>query len=173
MCALATLALPLPTFAQSASIEGKIKAAFVFNFIKFVDWPETAFASTEAPIKLCVWGDNALDGALDTLRTKTAKKRPIQLLYIRNQSEVRGCHVLFATNVDRQSLITLVKRTAGKSVLTVSDISGFAASGGIIGLYRSSDRMRFAINVTAARQSGLRISSQLLKLGKIVAGEGQ
>jgi hypothetical protein len=163
----------MPAHSQSVSKENLLKAAFVFNFIKFVEWPDKYFGNSDTPIKLCIWGDSALDGALDTLSKKTAKKRSIQILYTRKIRAVAICHVLFVSESDRDPLQTIIRLTTGKSILTVSDIPDFAKRGGIIGLFRSEERMRFAINVDAARQSGLRISSQLLELGKIVSNERQ
>lgn len=158
---------------QSVPKEGLIKAAFVFNFIKFVEWPETVFETQNSPIRLCIWGKNALGGALETLRNKTAKNRAIQVLYTERTKQAAGCHVLFVAENKRGSLKSIISRTKGKPVLTVGDSRGFAEDGGIIGLFRSDDKMRFAINVEAARQSGLRISSQLLRLGKIVSTDGE
>ncbi|MBT5111254.1 MAG: YfiR family protein [Rhodospirillaceae bacterium] len=161
----------LPTFGQSTSTENDIKAAFVFNFIKFVEWPENNFSNLETAIKLCVWDGNNLDGAIDKLRSKTAKKRSIQVVSSASLDGMKECNVLFIANVDRRALREIIENTSGKNILTVSDIHFFAELGGIIGLFQSGEQMRFAINLDAARQSGLRISSNLLKLGKIVSTE--
>jgi hypothetical protein len=171
VAALVLLAPSVPALGQSASKESEIKAAFVFNFIKFVEWPDEVFAGRRTPIKLCVWGQGALGGALDALRNKKTKNRAIQVLYTQEMRELSGCHVLFIKSTDGRSLGKIFGRMTRRPVLTISDMRGFATSGGIIGLFRSGEQMRFAINVDAARRSGLRISSQLLKLGKIVSTE--
>lgn len=158
-----------PALGNSVTTEDKIKAAFVFNFIKFVSWPDKTFDSADAPIQLCVWGTNALEGALESLRSKTAKNRKIQVLYTQKAGDALGCHLLFIARHNATTLRDIIDQTSEKNILTISDIKGFAQSGGIIGLFRSEDQMRFAINVDAARRSGLRITSQLLKLAKIVS----
>jgi hypothetical protein len=166
LAAFATSAL-----GQTTPKENAIKAAFVFNFIKFAEWSDKAFDSSDASIKLCVWGSKALDGALDELRNKTAKNRKIRVLYTQKMREVIECHVLFVSNTYRGNFQKIITQTAGENILTVSDIPGFAQGGGIIGLFLSDNQMRFAINVEAARRSEVKISSQLLRLGKIVSIE--
>ncbi|MBT5050799.1 MAG: YfiR family protein [Rhodospirillaceae bacterium] len=173
VAALVAITPIVPALGQSVSKEAAVKAAFVFNFIKFVEWPDKVFSGSETPIKLCVWGRSALDGALNALRNKTAKNRVIRVLYTQEEREASRCHILFIARTGHARLETVISQTTGKNVLTVSDIPDFARSGGTIGLFQSEHRMRFAINVDAARRSGLRISSQLLKLGKIVSSEEQ
>lgn len=161
----------MPSSGHSASREATIKAAFVYNFIKFVEWPDTAFKNSKIPITLCVWGNSALDGGLDSLSKKTAKNREIQILHTQKMRDLSRCHVLFVNKVDRQSLKNIVRQAARTNILTISDREDFAQSGGIIGLFRAGERMRFTINLEAAKGSGLQISSQLLRLGKIISNQ--
>lgn len=156
------------SYAKPVSDEDRIKAAFVYNFIKFVEWPNSAFRNPSAYLHVCVWGPKPDTGALDTLRGKTAKKRPIHVVYTQDTDRLRHCHVLYLSKKSGLSFKAVIDSISGKSILSVSDISGFAENGGLIGLFRSDDRVRFAINLKAAQRSGLRMSSRLLKFGRIV-----
>lgn len=164
--------LHAPVHALTVSDENRVKAAFVFNFIKFVEWPDTSFASSGSPLYVCVWGDKANSDALKVLDQKTAKQRQLKVIAVHEASGLTKCHVLFLTRKSRDTFKTILRSIAGKSILTVSDIGEFAQSGGLIGLFKADDQMRFAINVDATQRAGLRMSSQLLKFGRIVSGGG-
>lgn len=175
LCFLTAIALSaaIPNtagYAKSVSDEDRVKAAFVYNFIKFVEWPSKAFSGPEAPLNVCVWGTKAETGLLDTLHEKTAKKRPIHVVYTQSPAGLAQCHLLYLTKDSSPTFKTVIRNISGQSILSVSDIDDFAESGGLIGLFRSDNQMRFAINLKATQKSGLRMSSGLLKLGKIVAG---
>lgn len=155
--------------ARTASNEGLIKASFVFNFIKFIDWPDKAFATPDPPVNLCIWGNAPVAEAIGALGAKKAKNRDIDVQRLQNSKNIERCHVLFVAGASPTRLKALLGASHGKNILTISDVQDFAQRGGVIGLFLSGGKMRFAINRGAAEQSGLRISSQLLKLGKIVA----
>ncbi len=171
--AIAVGAIIAPAAAQSGAREDQVKAAFVYNFIKFVEWPPEIWGAADTPIKLCVSEGGALNGALAALRGKMARNRLIQVLQGLKKPDRSGCHVLFVGPDDRHALSKISRGTIGRGLLTVSDIDGFAERGGVIGLFVSEGRVRFAINAGAAHRSGLRVSSQLLKLGRIVETERQ
>lgn len=170
--ALVATLLQTPGHAITVSDEDRVKAAFVFNFIKFVEWPETSFKNPAASLNVCVWGSEADADSMVGLQRKTAKQRELKVVAVNAAEELAACHVLFLTRNSRSSYRTVLRSIADKSVLTVSDIAGFAQSGGLIGLFKSDNQMRFAINVEATQRSGLRMSAQLLKFGKIVSGGG-
>lgn len=152
------------------SDENRVKAAFVFNFIKFVEWPDTSFKSSGSPLNVCVWGDQVDSDAMKVLDRKTAKQRQLKVMAVQNPAGLAKCHVLFLTRKSRDTFRTVLRSVADKNILTVSDIDKFAQSGGLIGLFKADDQMRFAINVEATQRAGLRMSSQLLKFGRIVSG---
>lgn len=162
--------LHTPGYAVTASDEDRVKAAFVFNFIKFVEWPETAFQSPSATINVCVWGSSADAGTMMALDRKTAKQRTLKVMAVSHTPELMKCHVLFLTQSNRENFRPVLQSIADRGILSISDIDDFASSGGLIGLFKSENRMRFAINVEATQRAGLRMSSQLLKFGKIVSG---
>ncbi len=163
----------MPSAGKTAANESLIKAAFVYNFIKFIEWPDAAFVAADTPIKLCIWGNSSVAGAIGTLSTKKAKNRAIDVQRPQKIQDIALCHVLFVASASQSKLKDLLGTINGKTILTVSDIQNFAQRGGVIGLFVASGKMRFAINREAASRSRLKISSQLLKLGTIVTTDKQ
>ena len=154
------------THAQKAGDEATVKAAFLFNFAKFTEW---AALPAGEPVVLCVVGDSAVMAALgDAVKGQQAAGRRLDVTRPRDGAAWPSCQVLFiaGTEVGRSSIA--LDRLRERPVLTVSDGNAFARTGGIIEFYREGDRMRFAINAVAAERAGLRISSRLLGLAKIV-----
>lgn len=162
--------LHLPGYAVTVSDENRVKAAFVFNFIKFVEWPDASFKGPGASLNVCVWGTETDAASMMGLHRKTAKQRTLEVISVNSAALLGQCHVLFLTQSSRDTFKTVLRSIADRKILSVSDIGGFARNGGLIGLFKSDDQMRFAINVDATQRSGLRMSSQLLKFGKIVSG---
>lgn len=159
--------LTVPASAQQSVDEAALKAAFVFNFIKFVDWPDGAFGSPDAPISVCRWSQASRLPGLDG---KTAKGRAIRVQPWAAQDKVDGCHVVYVDGRSQKQAALVVDRTAGRAILSVGDFGEFAHRGGLISLTRVGDRLSFSINVDAMRRSNLKVSSQLLNLAKIVRG---
>jgi hypothetical protein len=148
--------------------EAEIKAAFVFNFAKFVQWPESAFSRPQSPILLCLIGNDGSDAAFAAVDHKIAQGREVQVRRQVRLEDARSCHILYIAETERARLAPALQAVAGASVLTISDADRFAENGGVIGLYRLDDRMQFAVNLERARGASLQISSQLLKLARIV-----
>jgi len=151
--------------AQSAP-EPALKAAFLYNFAKFAEWP--ADAAPADPLTICVFGDTAIADALDeTVKGRTLDGRKTVVVRVKPES-FRSCHVLYLAGLDAKRGQAVIDDLKGVPVLTVGDREQFAQSGGIAGLFVEQGRMRFAINVEAALRGRLRISSRLLSLAKIV-----
>ena len=145
-----------------------VKAGFLYNFAKFVRWPDTAFDSPDAPLSLCVIGDDPFGDDLNGLSSRKVRGREIAVARdIRTQEAVR-CHVLFVSASLRGELEPVLDAVRSRHVLTVGDVSGFAQAGGMINLVTDEGRVRFEVNPTAADRAGLRISSDLLSLATIV-----
>ena len=146
--------------------EAAVKAAFVYNFAKFVEWP--ANLSAADAMTLCVAGTRPeLAVSLAGLAGKSVQGHTLAVKNNVNAADLESCHVLFLGN-DARPLAGLARGRAG--LLTVSDIPGFAQSGGIIGLFSEGDKIRFEINPRSAEAAGLKLSSQLMKLAKVVQG---
>lgn len=157
--------------AQTASpAEYRIKAAFLFNFLQFVQWPPAAFADERAPLVICVVGDDPFGEVLDqTLEGETVAKRGIVARRMSDEESLDACHLLFVSGSEKRRLGKVLQSVSRAApVLTVSDIDGFVAGGGTIGFFLERNRVRFEINPAQARRHGLKLSSQLLGLGRIL-----
>ena len=160
--------------AQSAPVsEYEVKAAFLYNFVRFVEWPRQAFADSSTPVRICVLGGNLLGPALDRIeRGKSIAGRSIISTQLRSPTEAFACHVLFVSRSDSETLKQILQRTRGLPVLTVGENDDFIALGGIINFVLDQDRVRFEINLSAAERHHLKLSSKLLAVARVVNVEG-
>ncbi|MFA5506969.1 MAG: YfiR family protein [Vulcanimicrobiota bacterium] len=142
-----------------ASREYQLKAAFIYNFIKFVEWP-----STPDTIKVGILGTDPFAGELNKLESKKVGNRSIQVTQLKSLADARHCQVVFTS--DAAQAKKLVAELAGEPVLTVSDAAGFSEQGGCITLMSSRNRIRFAINTKTLKDSRLKASSKLLGLAE-------
>ena len=153
--------------------EYQVKALFLFNFLQFVEWPEGAFPSPDAPVTIGILGDDPFGPVLDeTLRAETVRNRPLVIVRSSRLEDLKNCHLLFIGKSERNRLAAHFSQLEGAPALTVGDTEGFASRGGIINFYLDGKKLRFEINPDAAQRAGLKLSSQLLSLGKIVGPEG-
>jgi hypothetical protein len=168
--ALAALGIVATVASAEGLSEYEVKAAFVYNFAKFTEWPAEVWARPGA-LRVCVAGpSNEFATALDGLGDKPAiQGKAVQVVRINAGAEVSGCHVLVLTARERIARDWL-QRASGGPVLTVGDADGFAQAGGVVGLTLDGERVRFDINVDTVQQARLRLSSNLLKLARIVKG---
>lgn len=153
-------------FAQNASpTEYQIKAAFLYNFAKFVKWPPGAFASPDAPIVIGIIGDNVFGTELErTIHDKTFNNRPFEFREFHSMTEATNCQILFISTSEQGRLPRILKNLQGTSVLTVSEMDPFIGAGGMINFVIEDKKVRFQINNEAAEKAGLVISSKLLNL---------
>jgi uncharacterized protein DUF4154 len=153
------------SLSGQAVTQPALKAAFLYNFAKFAEWPSDA-ASTN-PLTLCVIDDDAVDDALSQLaRGSVVNGRPVAVQHV-SHDHLRACHLAyFGGTADRA--IAMLDEIKGAPVLTVSDGEQFARMGGVIGLFLEDGKMRFAVNADAAQRGGVRLSSRLLTLAKLV-----
>jgi hypothetical protein len=144
-----------------------LKAAFLYNFAKFAEWPRDPDAA--APLTLCVLHDQASEAALAQLVSGASLNgRPIIVLRAVSHERLRSCHLLYIADAEGQALDDVLAELRGMPVLTVGNGEPFARHGGIVGLLVEGNRMRFAINPDAAQRSGVRLSSKLLSLATLV-----
>jgi hypothetical protein len=150
---------------DAVSREYQIKAAFLYNFTKFVEWPPSRFATPESPIIIGILGDNPVGDVLETIvKARRVNNRPIEIRLVATKAEAAEVHVLFSGAGQEPQLTAMVGLLRAQSVLTVGETPLFAASGGIIDFVVGGDKVRFFINAESGEQSGLKISAQLLKL---------
>ena len=172
---LAALAGLCPTRGASgegeASSEYAVKAAFLFHFAQFVDWPAGSFAATNSPFVYCTAGSDPFRGALDTtLSGKTTGGRGFEVRHLKQAREVQGCHLLFIGIEQEKQTTSTVTQLQAAPVLIVGESGGFVERGGTIGFSVEANKVRFEINLEAAEKSKLKISAKLLALAKTVIG---
>jgi hypothetical protein len=159
--------------ANAQSREYQIKAAFLYNFAQFIDWPSAAFANTNAPFNIGILGDDPFDGSLDeTIQDETINGHKIVAVRSQQIEDLKNCQIIFVCKSEKKHVAEILTELDSKPILTVSEIDGFAQRGGSINFFLAGTKVRFEINPVAAQSDGLKISSQLLSLGKIVQSEG-
>ena len=156
-----------PVCAQIS--EAQAKVAFLLNFARYVEWPDKAFPSREAPLVFCVVGRDSLGTAIQSLETRQVQGRPVRLRRGVTTEDARGCHVVFVADSEERRLVPTLRALAGQPVLTVGDVEGFIDAGGAIGIVAGDDRLQFEINRAALEQAQLKAGSQLLKLARNLA----
>jgi hypothetical protein len=153
----------------NAQSEDQIMAAFLFNFARYVEWPKHAFDDRSSPVEICVLGaDDFANVVSKTVLGKSVDKRSVAVRPIPNFDPSGDCHILFIGRHSNASHADAVVALRGQSVFSVADREGFASAGGIANFLRADNRVRFEINPTAAQKVGLKISSRLLRLAKVV-----
>jgi len=182
------LAAEVHPSAQSGQYkEYEVKAAFIYNFLKFVDWPEEKMANSDKQIIIGIIGESPFGSATDVFKNKKVEDRDVVVKYFEgleqikkmsekdraaNEESLKNCHLLFICQSE-QKLVREITDIVGKNgVLTVGDSEEFAKSGGAIHFFMEDNKIRFNINLTAAEKSGLKIRSQLLRLAKKVYKDG-
>jgi hypothetical protein len=166
VCAIATafLAAQLASPASGeCSLEYRVKAAFLFNFLKFVEWPPGA---SGAPWVIGLLGPDPFGDLLEeTVRGKTLSGRSIEVRRFARPGDVKDCQILFMSRAESDRMARQ-PIPAPQGVLTVGESPGFLQSGGAVNFYLEDNRVHFEIKPSVARAAGLRVSSQLLKLGR-------
>ncbi len=156
----------------SRPAEYEIKAAFLYNFIKFTEWPAPALGKQEEPFVIGVLGKDPFGAALDKIIEGETihNKKIVARRFPRMDEAAVNSHVLFISSSEESSLSTILRLLDRQGVLTVSEIESFAQRGGVIQLKKENNKIVFEINVEVARRGGLTMNAQLLKLAKVVRG---
>ncbi len=149
--------------------EYELKAAFLYNFAKFVEWPEQSFKTADDPIAICILGENPFGRALeDAVAGKSLEKRKLMVRQVRDAGHAGGCQILFVSGSEKKHWHVILEELKSSGILTVGETEDFIASGGVISFKLEDGRIRFQISLDAAGQTKLRISSKLLGLAEIV-----
>lgn len=158
--------------AAENELEYAVKAEFLERFTHFIRWPSTSFTDADHPFVLCVIGKNPFGTYLTELvGRQRIQSRRAMLRSISALGQIDGCHLLFIAHSERRRIASIVRRTSGRPILTVGDTGGFAEAGVLVNLYLHDSNVRFEINILAVKQSGLKFSSKLLKLARVVDPE--
>jgi len=148
--------------------EYELKAVFLYNFAQFVEWPATAFSNSEAPLVIGVVGKNPFGARLkDIVSGEKVNGHEVTVQYYDNAEDIGKCHILFINLSEANKREQVLELLKGRNILTVSDVSGFPAEGGMIRLFTRDNKIRFEVNLEASRAAGLTISSKLLRLAEI------
>jgi hypothetical protein len=165
----AALLLALPSGSTSQTLDtDDVKAGFLFNFAKFVEWPADAM-NAASPITIGVLGNDGVNDALRTIvKDKHIGGRAIAVRRTASIDDMAGLHVLFVGQGEKARITDVLKRLDGMAILTVSDVDRFCEQGGAIGLVREGNHVRFEVNLDAAERARLKVSSKLLTLARRV-----
>lgn len=154
--------------AQSAT-EYQVKAAFLFNFARFVEWPAEAFPSADSALQICVLGQDPFGRDFEqVIMDKTVNGHRIEVAHPEGVPQARACHILFVATSEKAHLPMILHGLKGASVLVVGDTAGFATLGGAINFVIDDSRVRFEINLKAAELAHLKLSARLLTVAKVV-----
>jgi hypothetical protein len=149
--------------------ENRVKAAYLYNFAKFVEWPAEKFASPAAPFQLCVLDDAVFQAELTRIvQGKTIAGRAVKVVPVESANEAGDCHAVFVNSSRYGQVQHIVEALSRRGVLTVGETKNFCQKGGIVNFVLQDDRVQFEVNHKAANAAGLRISSRLLSVAKLV-----
>ncbi len=174
LAAASIAAAPFRSFAgeggaDQAPTEYQVKAAFLYNFARFVEWPPRAFARATAPLGVCVLGEDPFGEALDrAVLGKSLSDRTLMVRRGKRLQELGGCEILFISASERGRLPEILDELRAAPVLTVGESESFAARGGGVQFTLEDNHVHFIINVDATERAGLKVSSKLLSLAHVV-----
>ena len=158
----------IPARGQEKKIgEYEVKAAFLYNMARFIDWPDKSL-DQKSTLTIYILGDAPFGSALDAIQGKTIKGKTIVVKKADSLNILKNGDILFISGSEKERLEQILKGISGLPILTVGDTESFAKNGVVVNFYIEDKKVRFEINIAAAERAGLRISSNLLKLGKIV-----
>ncbi|MFV2057993.1 MAG: YfiR family protein [Thiohalomonadales bacterium] len=174
-CLLLSVLMPLLLFAATARIassaaEYQIKAAYLYNFSQFIEWPSAAFEAPASSFNLCVFGKDPFGESLRPIADRVYRKHPISIRYPKNIVSARSCHILYIANSEAGRFRAVLDKLSGAPVLVVSSLPNFVDRGGIVGFERVGSHVRFAINQTAGMRNGLSYSAKLLEVAVRIVG---
>lgn len=155
----------------SATAEYRTKAALIANFLGFVDWPDDALGAANSPFLVCATGDFPFGTALaESTRGETVHGRRVDVLWIRQESELRTCQVLFVSRSEAKRYRRILGDLRGASVLTIGETPDFLEAGGAVTLLLEQESLQFEVNLPAAANARLKISARVLNLARRVIG---
>jgi uncharacterized protein DUF4154 len=167
LVAVQVLAYASQAASQTATVPA-LKAAFLYNFANFAEWPADVLAPAQR-LSLCVVGDDAVANAIEqVIKGRAVEGHELIVQIVKPDGPLRSCHLLYVGGRDAKRSSQILETLKGSTVFSVGESDNFAESGGVVQLIAEKDRMRFAVNVASAQRARLHISSKLLKLATIV-----
>lgn len=165
---LAALGLRYGAVAAEPAVEYELKAALLYKVAKFVRWPMSAFADDDSPLVFCVLGDDPFGSSFDAIAGRDTGGRSIVLQRHERADQASDCHLVFISASESDRLSGILRILEYRAVLTVGDTDDFAMRGGAINLVVQENRIAFEINAPATERAGLEVSSQLMRLARII-----
>jgi hypothetical protein len=157
-----------PAWGQERKLsEYEVKAVFLYNLAKFIEWPEKSMDNS-SNITLYVLGDDPFGDHLNSIKGKLIQGKTLAVKQIDSPDALRNVGILFISSSEKEQLHDILKGISGKPILTVGDTQYFAKRGVMVNFFIENNKIRFEINMEAAKMAGLKISSNLLKMGKII-----
>lgn len=164
-----SLVLSSAVMAQRGAELNRLKAAFIFQFTNFVEWPEGTFEDNSSPFVIGVVGNDTVKDIIESaVRRKLIAGRKVSVRSFSGASDMSSCQIIFVDKSEGRSTLDIVDRYMDQPILTISDSDRFTKLGGIIRLYQEASKLRIEINIDAAERAKLKISSKLLSLGRVV-----
>ena len=158
--------------AQPAQDEYQVKAAFIFHFAQLTDWPADTLGGADNSLFLCTLGDDPFHGDLEsTVEGKMVGTRALRIRHLKRPEDIPGCGILFLGKAEGSHIPVVLTELHNAPILTVGETPGFLGAGGMICFRIESNRMRFDINLDAARAASLRVGSRLLMMAQVVIGQ--
>jgi hypothetical protein len=160
--------------ASDAKDAASLRAAFIYNFTRYVTWPETAFDHESSPVRVCLLADaHFLEKAQETIVDRKANGRPVLIEPRTSPQSLDGCHVLYIDADHADQHASILSSSEGRSIFTLSDTAGFAEMGGVANFFPVGKKLRFEINLRAAEDANLKLSARLLRVSKVLDGTGR
>lgn len=170
--AVAGAGAPLRVASDESPTEYEVKAALLFKFVSFVEWPSESFPEVDTPIRIGILGEDPFGEILDrTIKGKTIRNRTVEAKRATSLEELTSCHIVFIAQSDTSNTAAITATLHKHHILTVGDSPGFAIKGGVINLIEQDGKIGFEINAKSAQQAHIHISSQLMSLANVVEPE--
>jgi hypothetical protein len=169
-CMIGLLFLGLPTSMSQQMIteEYQVKAVFLYNFSRFVEWPSSSYLTATSPFIIGILGDDPFGNYLEeTVRGETVKSHIMTIHHFQNINDIDNCHILFISYKDQDAIKRVLSSVQGKNILTVNESPNFARMGGMIQFYTENDKIKLMINSTSIKETQLQISSKLMSVARI------
>lgn len=145
-------------------LSSKVKAAYVYNFCKFVEWPADAFTAADSTLSLCILGEDVFGNLFDPVLDKPVQGRKLIVRKCTSPAGAARCQIVFLSRSEAKQVDRILRSLADSHCLTISDIEGFAERGGMVGFYEEAGRIRFKINLEAATRAGITFSSMIIEI---------
>lgn len=164
VCLVCLASISITSRAEEAPQEYQLKAAFLVNFARFITWPEQVFSPNRTELVLCVAGLNPFGDELNAVHSKKIQGSSLRIAYIDSLKDTGQCHLLYVSKSEEGDIGRLAAAVGKRPVVTVSDIPGFALSGGSIEFVMKRNRLSFIINNTSLKQLGIQAGASMLDL---------